>query len=81
MSTKKEKMIIRSGLTNDKRLAESKQISKMIARSQTPSTLIIEVEESKVKASTNIPPEDSDDEQDNEEDRVRSIINDIEENE
>ena len=32
----------------------------MITRSQTPSTLIIEVEESKVKASTNI--QDSDDE-------------------
>lgn len=57
------------------------QFSKMIRRSQTPSTLIIEVEESKVKASTNIQPEDSDDEQDNEEDRVRSIIKDIEEKE
>ena len=53
----------------------------MITRSQTPSTLIIEVEKSKVKASTNIQPEDSDDEQDNEEDRVRSIIKDIEEKE
>ncbi|KAK8897850.1 hypothetical protein M9Y10_000078 [Tritrichomonas musculus] len=48
---------------------------------QTPSTLIIEVEESKVKVSTNIQPEDPDDEQDNEEDRVRSIIKDIEEKE
>lgn len=50
ISAKKERMIVRSGLINDKRLAEGNQISKMISRSYTPSTIIIEVKEKKDKS-------------------------------
>lgn len=44
ISTKKEKMVIRSGLINDKRNAESNQITKIKAFSETASTIVISME-------------------------------------
>ena len=58
ISAKKEKMIIRSGLTNDKRLIEGQQIIKMKTRSQTNSTIEISIETKSV-----ISEEESDDDE------------------
>lgn len=45
ISTKKEKIVIRSGLTNDKRNAEANQITKIKTFSETASTIMISMEQ------------------------------------
>lgn len=50
----KERMIIRSGLINDKRLVVSKQISKMSTHFQTSSTIVIEIDEKKEEPSITV---------------------------
>ena len=45
ISTKKERMIVRSGLINDKRNSEANQISKIKAYSEAATTFVIDEEE------------------------------------
>lgn len=56
ITTKKERMVVSSGLKNDSRNAEASQITKMTTRSETLSALIISAKEKN----------DSDDEEEDE---------------